>query len=158
MDERAFTALAERLRERLFWIAVRMLGDEAEAEEIVQETLIRLWRREDGETLRSPEAWTRTVAVRLCLDRLRRPRPFALEWDVALESPGASPEENLEWRRRHRRLMEGLMGLPPRRRAVAVLCLIEGLSAVDAARMLGISPSAARTHLQLAREELKRWT
>ncbi len=159
MNEKAFTRLADRLRERLFWVAFRLLGVESEAEDIVQETLIKLWREENqGRKVRSPMSWSKIVATRLSLDRLRKPRPIPMDLDVALENPQAGPSEQFQWRQRHEKLMRGLMQLSPQRRAVAVLCLIEGHSAVEAAHIMEISPSSVRTHLQLAKEDLRPWT
>ena len=140
-------------------MAFRLLGVESEAEEIVQETLIQLWREESlGREVRRPKDWSKTVATRLSLDRIRKPRPIPMDLDVALENPQAGPLEQFKWRQRHEKLMRGLMRLPPQRRAVAVLCLIEGHSAVEVAQIMEISPSSVRTHLQLAKEDLRSWT
>jgi RNA polymerase sigma-70 factor (ECF subfamily) len=60
----------ERQRPRLFGIALRMLGDPDEAEDLVQETMLR-WHLADRARVREPEAWLVTVVTRLSIDRLR---------------------------------------------------------------------------------------
>jgi len=67
--------LLEELRPRAFAIAYRMLGSIAEAEDIVQEALLRVLRTlEDGERIESPRAFVATVATRLAIDELRSAR------------------------------------------------------------------------------------
>jgi RNA polymerase sigma-70 factor (TIGR02957 family) len=68
-------ALLEELRPAAFAVAYRMLGSVAEAEDVVQEALLRLHRAlEDGETIASPRAYVATVASRLAIDQLRSAR------------------------------------------------------------------------------------
>jgi RNA polymerase sigma-70 factor (ECF subfamily) len=65
----------EELRPRAFAIAYRMLGSVSEAEDVVQEALLRLYRAEEsGETIESPRSWLATVVTRLALDELRSAR------------------------------------------------------------------------------------
>jgi RNA polymerase sigma-70 factor (ECF subfamily) len=61
----------ERYRPRLFGIAYRMLGDVHEAEDLVQEAMLR-WHQADRSVVREPEAWLVSVITRLSIDRLRR--------------------------------------------------------------------------------------
>ena len=73
MEEFRMTVIAadvERFRPRLFGLAYRMLGSRQDAEDVVQEALLR-WHRTDTREIDSPEAWLVTVTSRLCIDRLR---------------------------------------------------------------------------------------
>jgi RNA polymerase sigma-70 factor (ECF subfamily) len=63
----------EQHRRLLFHIAYRMLGRVTEAEDMVQETLLR-WHRADTEKIREPQAWLTTTVTRLCIDQLRLAR------------------------------------------------------------------------------------
>jgi RNA polymerase sigma-70 factor (TIGR02957 family) len=90
------TELLDDLRPRTFAIAYRMLGSVSEAEDIVQETLLRVHNAiEDGEEITSPRAYAGTVATRLAIDELRSARArresYVGEW---LPEPIAVPEED----------------------------------------------------------------
>lgn len=75
MTHTPFEELAEQLRPALFAMAYRMLGSVAEAEDVVQEALLRLHRAlSDGERIESPRAFATTVATRLAIDELRSAR------------------------------------------------------------------------------------
>jgi RNA polymerase sigma-70 factor (ECF subfamily) len=74
-DEPAFTALVERHRRELHVHCYRMLGSFDEAEDVVQETFLRAWRRRDGfEAGSNVRAWLYRIATNACLDALRRSR------------------------------------------------------------------------------------
>jgi RNA polymerase sigma-70 factor (ECF subfamily) len=90
------SALLEDLRPRSFGIAYRMLGSVSEAEDVVQEALIRVHEAiERGEEISSPRAYAATVTSRLAIDELRSARArresYVGEW---LPEPLASPEED----------------------------------------------------------------
>jgi RNA polymerase sigma-70 factor (ECF subfamily) len=71
-DARAFDALYDRLAPPLFGFARARLGSEAEAEEVLQEAFVAIFReRQDADTMRSVRAWLMTTAGHLCLNRLR---------------------------------------------------------------------------------------
>ena len=70
-DQLSVPADAERYRPRLFGIAYRMLGGVQDAEDAVQEAMLR-WQQADHAVIREPEAWLVSVVTRLSIDRLRR--------------------------------------------------------------------------------------
>ncbi len=95
------TAELEELRGRTFAIAYRMTGSVADAEEIGQESMLRLEQaRQRGEQVSSPKAWVSTVATRLAIDHLRSARaeretyvgPWLPEPLLTDEGPAAAPE------------------------------------------------------------------
>jgi RNA polymerase sigma-70 factor (TIGR02957 family) len=90
------TELLEDVRPRAFAIAYRMLGSVSEAEDVVQETLLRVHNAiEQGEDISSPRAYTATITTRLAIDELRSARArresYVGEW---LPEPVAAPEED----------------------------------------------------------------
>src|SRR4051794_39489835 len=70
VDPKGTDATIERFRPRLFGIAYRMLGEVRDAEDLVQEAMLR-WYQGDASVVREPEAWLVTVITRLAIDRLR---------------------------------------------------------------------------------------
>src|SRR5690349_23949438 len=98
-DERAFRALVEPLRRPLEVHCYRMLGSLQDAEDVLQETLLRAWRRLDRfERRSSVHTWLYRIATNACLDELeRRPRqaalvqPFPEQLLTRVEEPAADP-------------------------------------------------------------------
>jgi RNA polymerase sigma-70 factor (ECF subfamily) len=93
----------ESLRRRSFAIAYRMLGSVSEAEDVVQETLLRLHRAvEAGERIRTPRAYVSTLATRLAIDHLRSARvrreQYVGEWlpEPLVEDPAGDPAQRAE--------------------------------------------------------------
>ena len=103
MTEAETEAELEVLRRRAFAIAYRMLGSVAEAEDVVQEALLRLHRvREGGDVIDSPIAYVTTVATRLAIDHLRSARvrreQYMGDWlpEPLVESPEGDPAQRAE--------------------------------------------------------------
>ena len=94
-DQRAFAELYRRTSSRLFGVCMRMLRDRAEAEEVLQEVFISVWRRADtfdpGKA--SAVTWLVTMARNRAIDRLRQHRETALDDSMMLdlEDEGPSP-------------------------------------------------------------------
>lgn len=158
-DPRAARALVLRLSPRLFALARRMLGDTAEAEDVTQETLLRLWKAAPDwrDTGAAPATWAYRVAANLCLDRLRRRREAALEPGLEPPDPQPGREAALQGRARMAALDRALARLPERQRLAVVLRHLEGHSNPEIATILEISVEAvesltARGKRMLARE------
>lgn len=151
-DPQAAALLAARLVPRLLGLGTRMLGDRAEAEDIVQETLLRLWRMapdwQPGQA--RVGTWVWRVAVNLATDRLRRRRPLALG-DVpggaeALPDPDhGAAETGLMRAERARALRTALAALPPRQAQAVALRHLEGLSNPEIAAIMEIGVEAVES-------------
>lgn len=148
-DRAAARALTARLAPRVFSHAARLLGgDRAEAEDVAQEAMLRLWRAAPG--WRPDEAkvttWLYRVTANLCIDRLRRRRAGpALDAipEVADETPSAAAE--MQAQARADALQAALMQLPDRQRQAVVLRHIEGLGNPEIARIMDIGPRAVES-------------
>ncbi|MCC5962890.1 MAG: RNA polymerase sigma factor [Rhodobacteraceae bacterium] len=165
-DMRAAEQLTDMIAPRLLRYAARMLGDPVEAEDIVQETMLRLWRLapdwQRGQA--QPLTWAFRVSTNLCTDRLRRRRGGVPELpEIADTAPGV--EAALMQRARADALERALMALPERQRQAVVLRHLEGLSNPEIAEIMMVGVEAvesltARGKRQLAallrgqREEL----
>ncbi|WP_164876025.1 RNA polymerase sigma factor [Falsirhodobacter deserti] len=146
-DRAAARALTLRLTPRVLGFAARMLSDRAEAEDVTQEAMLRLWRI--AAEWRQGEAkvttWLYRVTSNLCTDRLRRRRGIALDDapDVADAAPGV--EASLIEGQRMRALDDALALLPERQRQAVVLRHIEGLPNPEIARIMEIGVEAVES-------------
>jgi RNA polymerase sigma-70 factor (ECF subfamily) len=184
-DESAFVALAERYRRQLHVHCYRMVGSLEDAEDLVQESVLRAWRgRTSFEGRSSFRGWLYRIATNACLDFLERrparvlapdvvpasdpaaglPAPAELPWldpypDRLLE-PAASSDEEPEAIVVHKETIElafmaAIQHLPPRRRAVLLLRDVLGWSAKDTAAVLAVSVASVNSSLQRARATLR---
>jgi RNA polymerase sigma factor (sigma-70 family) len=146
-DGQAARALTLGLTPRLMSVAVRMLGDRAEAEDVVQEAMLKLWRA--APDWRTGEAkvstWAYRVVSNLCIDRLRRARSVGL--DDAAEPPDPAPAalDGLQQAERAAALETALLDLPARQRQAVVLRHIEGLANPDIAAVMDIGVEAVES-------------
>jgi len=144
----AARVLAERHAGRILSLATRMLGgDMAEAEDVTQETMLRLWRlAPDWQPGRAQvSTWLYRVAANLCTDRLRRRRGVGLDTISEPEDELLGAEAQLLARDRLAALQVALDGLPERQRLAVVLRHIEGLSNPEIAEVLDTSVEAVES-------------
>ncbi|RYH11632.1 RNA polymerase sigma factor [Tropicimonas sp. IMCC6043] len=150
-DRAAARILTLRLTPRVLALAVRMLGDRSEAEDVAQESMLRLWKMapdwRPGEAQVS--TWLYRVAANLCTDRLRRRRGVGIEEafgegaEPADEQPAV--EERMHADGRARALHQALSELPERQRQAVVLRHLEGLSNPEIAAVMEIGIEAVES-------------
>jgi RNA polymerase sigma-70 factor (ECF subfamily) len=164
-DEQAFVQLTAPLRRRLHAHCYRMLGSVHDADDALQETMLRAWRAIGRFEPRAElSSWLYRIATNVCLHMIeRRGRVEAAAVDAYLQPyPEALLEERTPEREAERRETIGLafvaamQFLPPRQRATLVLRDVLGWSAREAADVLGISVAAANSALQRARDRVDR--
>ncbi|MDQ2848033.1 MAG: RNA polymerase subunit sigma-70 [Actinomycetota bacterium] len=173
LDEPGFAELARRHRRELHVHCYRMLASFDEAEDTVQETLLRAWRGRasfDGSTL--ARAWLYRIATNVCLDALRRRTrrltslsSFAeVQWlqpypDLLLDeaAPSEDQPEAIAVGRETIELafVAAVQLLPPRQRAAFLVRDVLGWSAAETAALLETSVAAANSALQRARETMQ---
>lgn len=156
-DRQAFRILVDRHLTSIVTLARRMLKDEAEADDIAQEALLRLWRA--GETLElGPHGlrpWLRRVTSNLCLDRIRSTRRTVVTDEVPEMTEEPTQEAGLEEQDLARRVGEAMNALPERQRRALTLFHHEGLSQAEVAEVLGVSDEAVESLLARARRTLR---
>jgi RNA polymerase sigma-70 factor (ECF subfamily) len=164
-DEQAFVQLTAPLRRRLHAHCYRMLGSVHDADDALQETMLRAWR---GIGRFEPRAelssWCYRIATNVCLRMIeQRGRQEAAAVDAYLQPyPDALLEPTTPADEAERRETIGLAFvtamqlLPPRQRAALVLRDVLGWSARETADLLGLSVAATNSALQRARERLER--
>jgi RNA polymerase sigma-70 factor (ECF subfamily) len=147
-DGAAARVLTLRLTPRVMAHAFRLLGNRAEAEDVTQEALLRLWRMapewRQGEARVS--TWLYRVVANLCTDRLRRRgRSAPLEAAGDPADPAADVAEEMAAQARADALQAGLDALPERQRQAVVLRHIEELGNPVIAEIMGISVEAVES-------------
>lgn len=157
-DPAAVRTLVARKLPRLLALATRMLGDRMEAEDVAQETFVRIWQQ--APRWRTGEArfdtWLHRVVLNLCYDRLRKhQREDYVDEPPEQIDPGALPDTRLETDARDARLRDALAKLPARQREALVLNYYQELSNLEAAELMGISVDALESLLARARRTLR---
>lgn len=156
-DEAACRLLVDRHLTRMLALARRMLGNQADAEEVAQEVFLRVWthasRWEPGRAQFG--TWLHRVATNLCLDRLRRHGTEDIDSIPEPQSDDPTPHEELERSDLARQVDRALQALPARQRAAVTLTHYQGLSNIEAAETLGISVEAVESLLGRARRQLR---
>ena len=156
-DTRAFEALVRRYQGPIYRLAVRMLNDAGEAEDVTQEVFVTAWRRLPGiQEAKAVRAWLYRIATNRCLNILRARKPTAplQEETMPTANPAASPEARAEAHERLVALRAALGQLTAEQRACWLLREVEELSYAEIAGILHITPPAVRGRLARARAEL----
>jgi RNA polymerase sigma-70 factor (ECF subfamily) len=157
-DERAFLALYDRFAPRVHGLALRILGDKMAAEDVTQETFLKIWAR--ARTFSpgrgSAAGWLLTVARRAALDRLRldgRQPQLADTGEDALAriSDPQSQSQESRWRS----LRFALAEIPAEQRQVIALAYYFGLSQSQIAEHLGIPLGTVKTRMRLGMAKLR---
>jgi RNA polymerase sigma-70 factor (ECF subfamily) len=167
-DETAVRLLTTRHNQRLFRIARGILRDDAEAEDVVQDTYMRALTSLDGFRGESSfSTWLTRIAMNEALGRLRKRRP-TVTWDEhGDEAPRsdvppraaslvANPEQTMADRQLHALLEESIDRLPDAFRVVFIARLVEGLSIEETADLFGLRPETVKTRVHRARVRLRR--
>ncbi|MEJ2379142.1 MAG: sigma-70 family RNA polymerase sigma factor [Pseudolabrys sp.] len=156
-DQRAFRELARRHVPVMLGLARRFLGNGAEAEDVVQEAMLRVWTHAPRwQPLALFRTWLSRVVVNLCLDRKRKAPWVALEAAGEIADPAPLAGEAAETAERERLLAEAIEQLPARQRAAIVLSYSEGMSNAQVAETLDTTVSAVETLLVRGKQNLRR--
>lgn len=146
-DSAAARALTLRLTPRVFAQAMRLLGNRAEAEDVAQDAMMRLWKI--APEWRQGEAkvttWLYRVVANLCTDRLRRRPNLGIDAIPEPADDRASAAEGLQEQARLDALYQALDTLPDRQRQAVILRHIEGLANPEIASLMDISIEAVES-------------
>jgi RNA polymerase sigma-70 factor, ECF subfamily len=173
-DEAAFRTLTEPYARELHVHCYRMLGSIQDAEDALQETLVRAWRHLGRFEPRSPfRAWLYKIATNVCLSAASRgstesiPYPMTAEGEALVRTP--YPDAWLDELRSEPAVrydlhesvqiafLAAIQVLPPRQRAVLLLRDVLGFPASEVAELIGASTAGVNSALQRARAGLDRW-
>ncbi len=157
-EAEALRRLYERYSPVVFAVALRILANRSEAEEVVQETFLEVWRRaREYDPRRGPAiAWMITIGRTRAIDRLRarasQDRTLA-QTEVA-PAAAFSPMELAEGRETRERVQAALATLPAEQRRVLELAYFEGLSQSEIAKKTGDALGTVKTRVRLGMEKL----
>ncbi len=159
-DARAFEELVATYQHRVFGVAVRMLSNAAEAEEVAQEAFLRAHRAlADFRGEAKLSTWLYAIVSRLCLTRLasgeRRMARQGEETLMRLANDEADPATAVERSEVEAALHRAIAELAEERRLVVVLRDLEGLSYEEIAQTLELELGTVRSRLHRARMDLK---
>jgi len=157
----SFQADVLPLKNELFRLALRITLNRAEAEDVVQETMMKVWsRREQWEQLESIEAFCLTICRNLSLDKIRRMdnQTGSLEpgQDPADYSYGANPLQQAEQKDRVAIVRRLINQLPEKQRTAMQLRDIEGKSYKEIANIMDISEEQVKISIFRARQTIKK--
>ena len=154
------------LKNILFRLALRITQNRADAEDVVQETMMKVWnRRGEWQQIENMEAFCLTVCRNISLDKLRRmdrqvlsledTPPEAGGYDPIDHSHSANPEQQAVQRDRLQQVRRIISQLPEKQRSCMQLRDIEGKSYRDIATILGITEQQVKVNIFRARQTVK---
>ena len=154
-DPAAVQTLVARKLPRILALAVRMLGDATEAEDVAQETFLRIWRHALSWRRGNArfDSWIHRVTLNLCYDRLRRRRQWVTDDLPEMVDPSTLPDAHPQ--EDALRVEQALQGIAPRQREAIILVYYQEMSNSEAAATLQISVDALESLLSRGRRSLQ---
>jgi RNA polymerase sigma-70 factor (ECF subfamily) len=160
MDEQGFEQAVGLHKDRVHSYATMMLKDTAEAQDVAQEALVRLWQHRGAVDAPGARSWLMRTAHNLCIDRLRkrRVRSEVADGDTVVDlqsdaNPG--PQQRAEASEIGRRIEGALARLTDVDRAVIVMREVQGLPYDEIAQALGVPLGTLKARLHRARDRLR---
>lgn len=156
MEQKEFETLIRQIRPKLYAEALRLLTDSDEAEDVTQETVLKLWTiRQQLEIYRSMEALAVVMVRRLALSRKRVATTIPLSnWQQTDTDSIDSPEDLLISREEETKVIKMISTLPDAQQTVLRMKHIDGLETSEIARITGSSEEAIRQNLSRARKRI----
>jgi RNA polymerase sigma-70 factor (ECF subfamily) len=155
----ALAELYDRYSSLLLGVGVRMLGVRAEAEDVLHDVFVEVWKRAaDFDPARGTvRAWLALRMRSRCLDRKKSPRVSrSVSFDDTEQARRAAPEQDPLLRLERQRVRQALTALSPEQRAVVDLAYFAGLSTQEIGDQLGVPQGTVKSRLFAARDKLAR--
>jgi RNA polymerase sigma-70 factor (ECF subfamily) len=156
-DEAALRGLYMAHGQRLYAYALRLTGDPAQADDVVQDALVAIWRsagkfRGEGHLL----AWLLGIVHHTAIKSLRhRSTPISEQMEASLPTGDPMPEEQVQASEQTEWIRQGLERLSPEHRAALELVFYQGLSLQEAAQVCGCPVGTIKSRLSYARQQLR---
>lgn len=147
------------VKNKLFRFALRMLGNEAEAEDVVQEVLVRVWNgREQMDQIQNMEAWCMRITKNLSLDRLRsiqRKGTYPIESSYEVQHADVTPDVKTELGESMQHVSQLIAALPEKQRQIIHLRDVEGYSYNEICETLELDMNQVKVNLFRARNAVR---
>jgi len=167
-DQQAFAELVGLYQDKLFYMAFRMLNNRQEAEDVVQETFLRVYKNLDrfDETMKF-STWIYRIATNLCIDRLRKRKPvYSLDADSPehegldgysmIPSDNRTPESEMLMTETQRIIHQAIESLPPKYKTVMTLRYLQDMSLQEVGDVLDMPVTTIKTRVHRGREFLRK--
>lgn len=167
-DQVAFAELVELYQEKLYHMAYRMLNNRQEAEDVVQDTFLRVYNNlERYDDTMKFSTWIYRIATNLCIDRLRKRKPIysldaesseyeGLDGYSMIPSDNRTPESELLLSETQRIIHQAIDTLPPKYKTVMILRYIHELSLQEVGDILDMPVTTIKTRVHRGREFLRK--
>lgn len=167
-DKQAFTELVNLYKDKIFNLSYRMLGNTHEAEDISQDTFLKVFTNiEKYDEQYKFSTWIYRIATNLCIDRIRKKKAdFSLDnnwneedgmdWYSRLSNENMTPEEEVIINERDQKIQKAILELPPKYRVIMNLRYMEELSIQEISDVVNLSISTVKTRLHRGREHLRK--
>jgi RNA polymerase sigma-70 factor (ECF subfamily) len=154
-DKKAFGELVCRYRGRVQATVYRFCSDPHLAEDIAQETFVKIWRNLSRFRAGNFRSWIYRIAINTAIDHARRARPTVDIEDLPLAASGDNPEGAVLRMEHAQAIRQAVLRLPPHSRAALILREYEGLSYKEIAGALDIPLGTVMSRLNYARNRLR---
>lgn len=163
----AFAELIEIYKDKIFQLAYRMVGNRQDAEDIAQETFLRVYANlHTYDENYKFSTWIYRIATNLCIDRGRKKRPDfsldeevetgeGLDWYSRLSSRDRTPEEKVVTQELQETVQDALSQLQPEYRSIMILRYIEDLSLQEISEIVKLPVTTIKTRIHRGREALR---
>lgn len=160
-DQLAFRSVYNLYSKKTYLFACRILNSDVLAEEVMQETMLKIWLLGDElNGIRNLDAYLRKISRNICYNVLRRNK-LELQTDVVLSRDWVEvhneTEEQILLNDTNRVLQDGIALLPQQQRLVFQMCHQQGLKYDEVARQLNLSPLSVQTYMKLALRFLRKY-
>lgn len=167
-DRRAFAELVELYKDKIYHLGYRMLNQKQEAEDIVQETFLRVYTNLDRyDENQKFSTWIYRIATNLCIDRLRKRKPsYSIDaemtdgegtvWQAMLASHEAGPEEELILSETQQNIRNAIQTLPDKYKTVVILRYLHDMSLQEIGDVLEMPVTTVKTRVHRGREYLRK--
>jgi RNA polymerase sigma-70 factor (ECF subfamily) len=160
MDSEAFETVVREQKDRVFAYAAMLLRNPAEAQDVVQESMVRMWRHQSGIDRAGAPMWLKRTAHNLCIDQIRRRKVRSEVGSEQLEAsstdPAPGPDRLAESDRLAGAIEIALGRLSEQDRSVLILREVQQMPYAEIAEMLELPMGTLKARLHRAREQLRK--